>query len=118
MTRPPARASRLQACAPQRRPPGPRSSSPAEAQATYCRGRDLPRLLALWPREIDDPSPEAHVRVVAKLRAALRAERRRGLGGHWTYDLARHRQLLVAYRAELAQLEARHPTKGRGARAD
>src|SRR5512134_3483444 len=68
--------------------------------------RDLPRLLALWPHEIEDPSPAAHVRLVTKLRAALRAERQRGLSGHWTYDLARHRQLLAAYRAEHALLTA------------
>jgi hypothetical protein len=34
------------------------------------------------------------------LRRALRAERQRGIGGHWSYDLARHAQLLHAYRAE------------------
>jgi hypothetical protein len=77
-----------------------------ERQAAYCRVRDLPRLLALWPHEIEDPSPAAHVRLVTKLRAALRAERQRGLSGHWTYDLARHRHLLAAYRAEHALLTA------------
>jgi hypothetical protein len=43
-----------------------------------------------------------HARLLAKLRRALRAERQRGLGGHWAYDLARHAQLLRAYRAETA----------------
>jgi hypothetical protein len=35
------------------------------------------------------------------LRRALRAERRRGIAGHWTYDLARHVELLRVYRLEL-----------------
>ena len=50
--------------------------------AAYLRARDLPRLIALWPRELDDHSPEGCRRVLAKLRSALRAERRRALSGH------------------------------------
>jgi hypothetical protein len=42
------------------------------------------------------------LRILARLRKALRAERRRGLAGHWTYDLARHVELLRVYRLELA----------------
>ena len=38
-----------------------------------------------------------------KLRRALRAERRRGLAGHWSYDLNRHLGL-SAYKGELARL--------------
>lgn len=95
-----------------RRQPHVRASLPAGTGATYCRARDLPRLLALWPDEIKDLSPAAHVRLVAKLRAALRAERRRGLSGHWTYDLARHRQLLAAYRAEHALLDCERAARG------
>jgi hypothetical protein len=64
----------------------------------------LSRLLALWPHELDDESAGARLRVLGKLRKALRAERRRGLAGHWTYDLARHIELLQLYRAELAIL--------------
>jgi hypothetical protein len=70
--------------------------------AGYVRRRDLPKLVPLWPREIDVLSPADHARLLAKLRRALRAERQRGLGGHWAYDLARHAQLLRAYRAETA----------------
>jgi len=47
--------------------------------AAYLRPRDLPKLIALWPQELDDESPEGTFRVLAKLRRALRAERRRGL---------------------------------------
>jgi hypothetical protein len=58
--------------------------------------------LALWPRELEDETLPARLRIVAKLRGALRAERQRGLAGHWTYDLARHVELLRVYRQELA----------------
>jgi hypothetical protein len=42
--------------------------------------------------------------VLGKLRSALRAERRRALAGHWSYDLNRHLGLLSAYKGELAGL--------------
>jgi hypothetical protein len=59
----------------------------------------LPRLIAVWPSEliaIEDPKKSAGW--LAKLRKALRAERQRGIAGHWTYDLARHTELLAVYR--------------------
>jgi hypothetical protein len=62
------------------------------------------RLLPLWPHEVADQSPSGRRRIVALLRRALRAERRRGLAGHWTYDLSRHAQLLALYRAECENL--------------
>lgn len=53
---------------------------------------------------------------LAALRRALRAERERGVQGHWAYDLARHRELLHAYRvavrAEIAQRPASKPCSG------
>jgi hypothetical protein len=64
----------------------------------------LSRLLALWPHELEDETAEARLRILGRLRKALRAERRRGLAGHWTYDLARHIELLRLYRAERAIL--------------
>ena len=64
----------------------------------------LGRLLPLWPHELADESPQGRLRVIARLRKALRAERRRGLAGHWTYDLARHIELVRLYRAEAAAL--------------
>lgn len=79
----------------------------------YDRRRDLPGLLALWPGEITDLSLEGHRRIIARLESALRAERRRGQCGHWTYDLARHRALLRAYREERAALRARERREGR-----
>jgi hypothetical protein len=63
--------------------------------------------LALWPHEIEDESFSGSQKILARLRQALRAERRRGLSGHWTYDLARHVELLRVYRAELAVIAGR-----------
>ena len=68
--------------------------------------RRLSRLLPLWPHELADPSLEGRQRRVALLRRALRAERRRGLAGEWTYDLARHVALRACYQAEVAELNA------------
>lgn len=75
--------------------------------AAYARARDLPKLIALWPHELGDESPEGCRRILAKLRGALRAERRRALAGHWSYDLNRHLGLLSAYKGELASLSRR-----------
>jgi hypothetical protein len=98
------------------RPPRPRSgrSHPRRRQAParppsqrpYNRRRELPGVLPLWPHELDDETPQARRLILAKLRSALRAERRRGVAGHWTYDLSRHVALLRVYRAELAETKA------------
>jgi hypothetical protein len=72
----------------------------------YVRSRDLPRLLALWPHEIEDRSEGGRLRLLARLRRALRAERRRARAGHWSYDLNQHLGLLSAYKGELAGLGA------------
>lgn len=80
--------------------PPPARSGPAGAADPARRQRELMRLLPLWPHEIADESAAGRARVAALLRRALRAERRRGLAGHWSYDLGRHAQLLAAYRAE------------------
>jgi len=90
------------------------SRAPARPQTEgrpprYDRNCDLPRLIQIWPRELDDRSQENLGLIVRKLRTALRAERQRGLAGHWTYDVARHSQLLVAYRIELRRLNEKRP---------
>lgn len=72
--------------------------------AVYGRSRDLPRLLALWPHEIEDRTEAGRLHLLAKLRRALRAERRRARANHWSYDLNRHLGLLSAYKGELATL--------------
>lgn len=75
----------------------------------YLRARDLPRLIALWPQELADSSPEGGLRILSKLRHALRAERRRGRAGHWSYELNRHLGLLSAYKGELALMRRGSP---------
>ena len=72
--------------------------------AAYVRSRDLPKLIPLWPHELLDHIPEGCHRLLMKLRSALRAERRRALSGHWSYDLNRHLGLISAYKGELAGL--------------
>lgn len=79
---------------------GPRDRAPIERNAAYDRVRDLPRLLPLWPPDLADTTPAGLARLVARLIAALRRERQRGLGRHWSYDLARHRALAIALREE------------------
>ncbi len=72
--------------------------------ANYQRARDLPRLLPLWPHEVEPASQAEHAHLLARIRRALRLERQRGVAGHWAYDLARHAALLRAYRAEVDAL--------------
>ena len=85
----------------------------AAGAAAYIRSRDLPRLLALWPHELEDGSKAGCARILAKLRRALRTERRRARAAHWTYDLNKHLGLLSAYRAELAGLQSRDAMSGK-----
>ena len=106
---------------PQPRPPRSRRAAHAGAKrqgppppsprgVAYDRRVELPRILPLWPHELDDESPAGRRSIVAKLARALRAERRRGIAGHWTYDLAHHVALLRVYRLELAS--AGRPVRG------
>lgn len=80
------------------------SKAPRCGALDYDRERHLPALIACWPEEIRDMSAEGTARIVAALKKALRAERRRGQAGHWTYDLNRHISLATALRAESGRL--------------
>lgn len=91
------RPGSLEQCARSREAPAPEKPP---RNARYDRCVELPRVLSLWPHELGDESPQGRRRVVARLARALRAERRRGVAGHWTYDLARHVELLRLYRLE------------------
>lgn len=64
--------------------------------------RSLPWLMATAPSELADRSFYGRSALIAKLARVLAAERRRGLAGHWTYELARHRELLAIYVREKA----------------
>lgn len=72
----------------------------------YDRIRDLPKLIALWPDELRDFSRTGTHTIISRLRLAMRAERKRGQSGHWSYDLERHLALVRAYKAERALLAA------------
>lgn len=95
------------------RAPKPRETSinlqklPRLQANAYERERDLPRLLLLWPHELSDETVAGARALIARLRCALRAERRRGRTGHWRYDLDRHLALLQAYKCEAAGLAER-----------
>lgn len=78
----------------------------AAGASRYCRSRELPGLVALWPHELADVTANGRLQILSKLRRALRAERRRARAGHWSYDLNRHLALLSAYKGELALLRA------------
>ena len=86
-------------------PKGKEHSDPSNL-GVYDRRMELPRLIALWPSEVEAISVEAQARLVALLRHALRRERQRGLAGSWTYDITRHARLLRAYTCELSALES------------
>lgn len=91
----------------------PISQSAPRANSGPCRDAltateracELARLVPLWPAEIADTSLAGRRRLVAKLERVLRAERQRGLAGHWTYDLTRHAELLRVWRRETAALK-------------
>ncbi len=85
--------------------PAEQSTTPILQQPRpYRRTIQLPKILPLWPREVEDTSAEARMKIIGKLRQALRAERRRGRAGLWTYDLNRHLALLDALAGETAEL--------------
>jgi hypothetical protein len=86
------------------------------ARPGYNRSTDLAGLLPLWPEELADASIAGRTRIVRILQRALRAERQRGVGGHWAYDLSRHASLMWALRAERRALLALIQPRAGGAR--
>lgn len=79
----------------------------------FSREAQLPKLIGLWPSELADFSLGGTERIVAQLRKAIRAERRRAHQGHWTYDINRHLALSDALKAEEARLTGlRKPRDG------
>jgi hypothetical protein len=95
----------------------PVRASTAPLLPGYDRQRDLPRLLPLWPEELADVSLDGRRALVHRLHAVLRRERQRGAAGNWAYDIARHRHLLIAYRAELATWRQVHQQANAAANA-
>lgn len=82
--------------------------SPAEKALSrpYDRLKDLPPLIPLWPAELTDFSQGGTAFVLAKINQYLRAERRRSIKSHWSYNLNKHAALLVAYHHELRCLKS------------
>lgn len=76
-----------------------------QAHTAYCRERHLPRLVPMDFENLTDSDAAAALRIIAMLERALRAERRLGKAGHWTYDLNRHISLVAALKAEIAAHE-------------
>jgi hypothetical protein len=72
----------------------------------YDRGRHLPWLARVMPVELESDDPVVTEAIIARLERTLRAERRRGKAGHWTYDMNRHIALMQALRAERQRLKA------------
>lgn len=92
----------------------------------YARASNLPALLGLWPREVDDYTFEGTQEIIKRLRTAIRTERQRGKAASWTYDINRHIRLFNALKHELGFLEtisqraragAAHPGCGDKAKA-
>lgn len=76
----------------------------AAGAARYERRLMLPRLLHLWPGELESvPEPEMTRLVLMRLRRALRREWSRARARHWAYDVHRHIALAQAWRAESAR---------------
>ena len=67
----------------------------------YDPDRHLGRLLGghgIWGPAASDPA-----QTIARLKRALRSQRKLGKAGHWSYDLNRHFGLLQALKAERAR---------------
>ena len=65
----------------------------------YDRVRHLPGLIGINPGVLSGGEAMPKTAILARLKRALRAERRRANSGHWSYDLNRHialRQALIA----------------------
>ncbi len=80
--------------------------APLVTRKPQDRARELSALLPLWPKDIDDLTLDGRRRVIALMERALRAERRRGIAGHWAYDLSRHAALYRAWKTERSELAA------------
>jgi hypothetical protein len=71
----------------------------------YERARHLPGLIGIDPGALSDGGAMPKKAILARLKLALRTERRRAKAGHWAYDLNRHialRQALMVEENDLA----------------
>ncbi len=84
-----------------------KTTVPSEQRA---RARALVTLIPLWTEELNDTSNAGRLKILSKLRRALRVERQHGARGHWSYDLARHKAMLDAYRREANFVRTQSPS--------
>jgi hypothetical protein len=66
----------------------------------------LSRLGFLTEREIDDTTIGGRKHLIVRLDFALKREAKNARDGHWTYSPARHKNMLAAYKAEVASVQA------------
>ena len=82
---------------------GIRDEARAAAAAKRCKG--LVRLLGIEEAEAGDTSIKGRLSIIAKLKAAKRAEIGRGQTGSWLYDVNRHLSICACLRKEYEALE-------------
>lgn len=73
--------------------------------AAYERVRHLPRLFAVYATDLAEDIGSRR-RLIGRIEDALRRERKRGLAGHWAYDIARHYQMIAVWEHETKALAA------------
>ncbi len=69
------------------------------------RCKALVNLLGIGDAEASDTSIKGRLAIIAKLRAAKRAEISRGQTGSWLYDVNRHLSICASLRKEYEALE-------------
>lgn len=84
--------------------------------AAYVRERDLPKLIAVWPKELRNHTVGGTEHVISRIQKVIRACYAAGLRSHWSYDTQRHIGLLTALKAEQARLA--HLIEERNARLE
>ena len=75
-------------------------SDEAWAAAAAKRSKGLVHLLGIEEREAGDTSIKGRLTIIAKLKAAKRAEIGRGQTGSWLYDVNRHLSICACLRKE------------------
>ena len=80
-------------------------SDEAWAAAAEKRCKGLVHLLGIGEEEAGDTSIRGRLSIIAKLKAAKRAEIGRGQTGSWLYDVNRHLSICACLRREYEALE-------------
>lgn len=78
----------------------------SDVRSIARRAYDLSLCALFWPWKIADTSIVGRDNIIRRLEAACRNDRRRGIAGHWTYDLARHDMLRLFVKVERAERAA------------